>query len=345
MQTLKRQNNKLSDAEVQLKILSDAQSIDIPPFKVSLEKSGLYPLRPTRLEIFQVNVGKLCNQVCKHCHVDAGPDRKEIMTRQTMEYCLHAIEHSNFHTVDITGGAPELNPNFRWFVEQVSAMQKQIIVRCNLTIILANPKFHDLPDFFKRHKVNVVSSLPHFTSRRTDSQRGEGVFDKSIEALKRLNEVGYGTEDDLKIDLVFNPTGAILPGDQGTLEAEFKRKLKDRHGIVFNNLFAITNLPVSRFLDYLLVSENYGEYMRELANAYNPMAAMGVMCRNTISVGWDGSLYDCDFNQMLELKSNIMKPHISDFNIDALATREIVINNHCYGCTAGAGSSCGGAMV
>jgi radical SAM/Cys-rich protein len=224
-------------------------------------------------------------------------------------------------------------------------MQRQIIVRCNLTIILANPKFHDLPAFFKKHKVNVVSSLPHFTSRRTDSQRGEGVFDKSIKALKRLNDVGYGIDPELKLDLVFNPSGAILPGDQRTLEQEFKRKLHDRHDVVFNNLFAITNLPVSRFLDYLLASENYGEYMNELADAYNPLAARGVMCRNMINVGWDGYLYDCDFNQMLALKVNIAKSHISNFDVTALTSREIVVNNHCYGCTAGSGSSCGGATV
>jgi radical SAM/Cys-rich protein len=345
MQTLQKQKNKLSDAEVQLRILSDAPSIGVMPFRVSLEKSGLYPLKPTKIEILQINVGKLCNQVCRHCHVDAGPDRKEIMTRETMEQCLAALENSDIHTVDLTGGAPELNPNFRWFVEQVSKMQRQIIVRCNLTIILANPKFHDLPAFFKKHKVNVVSSLPHFTSRRTDSQRGEGVFDKSIKALKRLNAVGYGIDPELKLDLVFNPSGAILPGDQRTLEQEFKRKLHDRHDVVFNNLFAITNLPVSRFLDYLLASENYGEYMNELADAYNPLAARGVMCRNMINVGWDGYLYDCDFNQMLALKVNIAKSHISNFDVTALTSREIVVNNHCYGCTAGSGSSCGGATV
>jgi radical SAM/Cys-rich protein len=345
MQTLQKQKNKLSDAEVQLRILSDAPSIGVMSFRISLEKSGLYPLKPTKIEILQINVGKLCNQVCRHCHVDAGPDRKEIMTRETMEQCLAALENSDIHTVDLTGGAPELNPNFRWFVEQVSKMQRQIIVRCNLTIILANPKFHDLPAFFKKHKVNVVSSLPHFTSRRTDSQRGEGVFDKSIKALKRLNAVGYGIDPELKLDLVFNPSGAILPGDQRTLEQEFKRKLHDRHDVVFNNLFAITNLPVSRFLDYLLASENYGEYMNELADAYNPLAARGVMCRNMINVGWDGYLYDCDFNQMLALKVNIAKSHISNFDVTALTSREIVVNNHCYGCTAGSGSSCGGATV
>jgi radical SAM/Cys-rich protein len=262
-----------------------------------------------------------------------------------MEHCLSALEKSNIHTVDLTGGAPELNPNFRWFVEEVSAMQKNIIVRCNLTIILANPRYHDLPEFYKKHKVNVVSSLPHFTSRRTDSQRGDGVFDKSITALKMLNDVGYGVDHELVLDLVFNPSGAILPGEQASIEREFKRRLKDRHGIIFNHLFTITNLPVSRFLDYLLISNNYGAYMNELVNAYNPIAARSVMCRNMISVGWDGYLYDCDFNQMLDLKVKTDRPHISQFQQDTLVNREIIFNNHCYGCTAGAGSSCGGATT
>jgi radical SAM/Cys-rich protein len=345
MESLLRKKHKLSDSEVQLEILTDARNIGIKPFGESLEKSGLFPLKPTGIDIMQINVGKLCNQVCKHCHVDAGPDRKEVMTRETMEHCLAALEKSDIHTVDITGGAPELNPHFRWFVEEASSSQKGIIVRSNLTIIVANPKYNDLPSFYKKHQVNVVASLPHFTSRRTDVQRGEGVFDKSISALKMLNDVGYGSDPALVLDLVFNPSGAILPGDQAALEQEFKRRLQDRHGIIFNNLFAITNLPVSRFLDFLLISNNYEAYMHELANAYNPIAASGVMCRNMISVGWDGYLYDCDFNQMLDLKVQIDRTHISPFDAHAIARREIVINNHCYGCTAGAGSSCGGATA
>ncbi|MCG8307128.1 MAG: arsenosugar biosynthesis radical SAM protein ArsS [Cytophagales bacterium] len=345
MQSLLKQKHKLSSAETQLDILTDAKSAGIPDFKEKLTKSGLYPLKPVQLDILQVNVGKLCNQVCKHCHVDAGPDRKEVMSRETMQHCIDALSRSDIQMVDITGGAPEMNPDFRWFVEKVSKMKRQIIVRCNLTIILANPKFYDLPEFYRKHKVNVVSSLPHFTSRRTDAQRGVGVFDKSVKALKMLNEVGYGTDPDLKLDLVFNPSGAILPGDQAALETEFKRRLKTRYGIEFNGLFAITNLPVSRFLDYLIVSGNFNEYMNELANAFNPMAAQGVMCRNMISIGWDGYLYDCDFNQMLDLKINVRRPHISDFDLIDILNRKILVNNHCYGCTAGAGSSCGGATT
>lgn len=344
LKSLLRQNHKLSSPEGQIEVLNDAAAIGIASFSDRLHSIALLPLTPTSIEIFQVNVGKMCNQVCAHCHVDAGPDRKEIMTRETMQQCLDAIAETTIQTVDLTGGAPEMNPHFRWFVEELRKRGKQVIVRCNLTIILANPKYQDLPDFFKKHEVNVVSSLPYFTAKRTDAQRGDGVFDKSIKALQLLNEVGYGQADsNLKLDLVYNPAGAFLPGDQVSLTSQFKRKLKE-YNIEFNELFAITNLPVSRFLEYLVKSEKYEEYMNELVNAFNPEAAKGVMCRNTISVGWDGYLYDCDFNQMLELK--VAAPnHIKDFDIAALHQRQISVNQHCYGCTAGAGSSCGGATT
>ena len=346
IKSLIRRKHELARASRQIEILDDHQSLGIPSFEEKLSEIGLFPLTPTQVDIFQVNIGKMCNQVCKHCHVDAGPDRKEIMTRETMEHCLTAIKQSNADTVDITGGAPEMNPDFRWFVEQISALGKKVLVRCNLTIILANPKYHDLPEFFKKHRVNVVSSLPYFNARRTDSQRGEGVFEKSIDALRKLNEVGYGSDPDLKLDLVYNPSGAFLPGDQLELEAEFKKRLKDNFDIHFNNLFTITNIPVSRFLEYLQESGNYESYLAELVSNFNPSAAMGVMCRNTISVGWDGHLYDCDFNQMLELKVADHAPqHISEYNEKLLNNRSIVINQHCFGCTAGAGSSCGGATA
>lgn len=346
IQSLKKRKHGLSATEAQLQILDDNESLGIKSFKEQLLPLDLYPLKPTSVEIFQVNMGKMCNQVCKHCHVDAGPDRKEIMTRETMQQCLNALSGSSIKTVDLTGGAPEMNPEFRWFVEELSALGKEIIVRCNLTIILANPKYNDLPEFFKKHKVNVVSSLPYFSAKRTDAQRGDGVFEKSIKALQMLNEVGYGQPNsDLKLDLVYNPSGAFLPGDQEDLEKQFKQKLSSGYDIEFNSLFSITNLPVSRFLDYLINSENYESYMTELANAFNPMAAAGVMCRNTVSIGWDGYLYDCDFNQMLEMKLDRPMEHISTFDMDALTKREIKISQHCYGCTAGAGSSCGGATA
>lgn len=342
--SLKARNGSLSNTSNQIDVL---ERTEIESFESKLDNIGLLPLKPTAIDIFQVNLGKMCNQVCKHCHVDAGPDRKEIMTKETMQLCLDALDRSNIQTVDLTGGAPEMNPDFRWFVEELSARNKHIIVRCNLTIILANAKYNDLPDFFKKHKVEVVSSLPHFSARRTDSQRGEGVFEKSIKALQMLNDVGYGKEDpDLKLNLVFNPSGAFLPGDQMQLENEFKRRLKNDHDIDFNELYAITNLPVSRFLDYLVNTDNYEEYMQKLIDAFNPTAASGVMCRNTISIGWDGYLFDCDFNQMLDLKfANGVPDHIKDFDVNKLESRDIILNNHCYGCTAGAGSSCGGSTI
>lgn len=344
--TLKRKNHELASTQGQLKILDRApEQVGISSFEDKMDTYGLFPLKPTGIDILQINVGKMCNQVCKHCHVDAGPDRKEIMTKETMQHCLEALEGTDISTIDLTGGAPEMNPDFRWFVEHITAMGKEVIVRSNLTIIRANKKYHDLPDFFKENKVNVVSSLPYFTARRTDAQRGDGVFDQSIKALEMLNEVGYGQNGTgLQLDLVYNPSGAYLPGDQQGLEQEFKEKLKQRFNIVFNNLFTITNLPISRFLEYLVNSGNYEDYMHELVNAFNPAAAAGVMCRNTLSVSWDGYLYDCDFNQMLDLKVQA-KNHISHFDLEELSEREIILNQHCYGCTAGAGSSCGGSLT
>ncbi|RIW15834.1 radical SAM/Cys-rich domain protein [Algoriphagus lacus] len=351
MKSLKAQLHSLADPEEELAILEERHpGGSESSFQKHLEQIGLFPLRPTPLQIFQINLGKMCNQVCKHCHVDAGPDRKEIMTRETMDQCLRIIQsESSLTTVDLTGGAPEMNPDFRWFVESIREIRPDvtILVRCNLTIILANPRFNDLPEFFRKNQVEVVSSLPYFTAMKTDSQRGDGVFEKSIQALKLLNEVGYGLKDSgLVLNLVYNPSGAFLPGSQSELEAEFKKKLWDKYGIEFNSLFTITNIPISRFLEYLIRSDNYESYMEKLLAAFNPVAAAGVMCRNTISVGWDGYLYDCDFNQMLDLKVDAPKTsHISDWNSAILSTRTIVINNHCFGCTAGAGSSCGGTIA
>ncbi len=344
--SLQKRKDSLADPGRQWEILEDAAAVNVKPFRQRMAEVGLSPLKPTGIEIFQINVGKMCNQVCKHCHVDAGPDRKEIMTRETMQECLDAIAQSDVHTVDLTGGAPEMNPDFRWFVEQLSALGKHIIVRCNLTIIVANKKYYDLPEFFKKHGIEVVSSLPYFSAKRTDAQRGEGVFEKSIRALRMLNEVGYGMAGSaLKLNLVYNPSGAFLPDDQAGLALQFKKKLKEGYDIEFNELYAITNLPVSRFLEYLVRSEKYEDYMNELANAFNPTAGAAVMCRNTVSVSWDGYLYDCDFNQMLELKVRGEAQHVRDWNLPSLQQREIILGQHCYGCTAGAGSSCGGTVA
>lgn len=344
MSSLKRLNKDFSNASQQIDVLNKAVE---DTFAQKLKASNLFPLKSISVDTFQINLGKMCNQECKHCHVDAGPDRKEIMTKQTMQECLDALDKSSCTTVDLTGGAPEMNPDFRWFVEQLSSKGKKIIVRCNLTIIVANPKYNDLPEFYKKHKIEVVSSLPHFTSRRTDAQRGDGVFDRSIKALKMLNKVGYGIEGSgLTLNLVYNPSGAFLPGDQKELEKEFKMKLTSKFDISFNNLFTITNLPVSRFLDYLVNSGNLDEYFETLVNAYNPVAASEVMCRSLISISWDGLVYDCDFNQMLELEVNVPSgKHIKDFVLENYLDRSIIVNQHCYGCTAGAGSSCGGATA
>ena len=347
--SLQARNNDLANTQRQLEILSNGIFANgkLPTFAEKIKETNQFPLRPKKLEILQINLGYMCNQVCAHCHVDAGPDRKEIMTLETMQQCLEVIKKTAAHTLDLTGGAPEMNPNFRWFVEEASkAGIKDFIVRSNLTIIRANKKYYDLPEFFKKHTIHVVSSMPHWTRGKTDKQRGDGVFDKSIKALQMLNEVGYGLKDsDLKLDLVYNPSGAFLPGDQMALEADFKKVLKEDFNIHFHNLFAITNLPISRFLDYLIASENYEDYMYSLIEAYNPAAVENVMCTNTISISWDGWLYDCDFNQMLNLKVASKVKHIADYNEELLQDRNIIINQHCYGCTAGAGSSCQGVVA
>jgi radical SAM/Cys-rich protein len=347
MKSLKANGNKLSISESQIQILEE-NGANIPRFETKLETYGLYPLKPTQVEILQINVGKMCNQVCEHCHVDAGPDRKEIMTRQTMQECLDAIRVSpTITTIDLTGGAPEMNPDFQWFVEEISKLGRKIIVRSNLTILVANKKYNNYPEFFAKNNVTVIASLPCYTEENTDKQRGDGVFAKSIEALKKLNEIGYGKSGTrLELHLVFNPIGASLPGAQEKLEQDYKKILADKFEIVFNNLYTITNLPVSRFLDYLLKSDKYESYMQKLIDAFNPQAATGVMCRNTISVSWDGKLFDCDFNQMLDLKlERNMPQHIKEFNAETLNKRNIVVNRHCYGCTAGAGSSCQGSIL
>lgn len=350
IKSLKARKHSLSSTEEQLRILSNGifGNDKLPTFRKKIESLNEFPLKPTGIEIFQVNVGYMCNQVCKHCHVDAGPDRKEIMTRETMQMCLDVMSRTNIHTLDLTGGAPEMNPDFRWFVEQANKIGVQeIIVRSNLTIILANPKYYDLPQFFKENGARVVSSLPFYQPEKTDRQRGEGVFAKSIEALKMLNEVGYGREGSgLYLDLVYNPAGAFLPGDQSQLEKDFKRELHTHYDINFNNLYTITNLPISRFLDFLIKTENYEEYMEKLVNSFNPAAVKGVMCRNTISIDYDGFMHDCDFNQMLGLKvDKDVGQHISEFNLEELEDRDIAISQHCYGCTAGAGSSCQGTVT
>lgn len=348
-ESLHKKANELADPKRQLEILNNGifKRNDLPRFQEKLKASGLWPLKPIGVEIFQVNLGYMCNQSCKHCHVDAGPDRKEKMTKADLQLCLEIIEKDRIPTLDITGGAPEMHPHFKWFVEEAANLDIEIIVRSNLTFLVQNASTRMLPDFFKRNHVRVVSSLPFYRRSRTDNQRGEGVFDKSIEALKLLNDLGYGKENSgLILDLVYNPSGAFMPPDQHSMEQEFKQRLKEDFDIEFNTLFNITNLPISRFLEYLLASENYEDYMTELVTSFNPAAAMGVMCRNTISVDYRGKLYDCDFNQMLELPVERSAPqHISEWDQSKLNKRNIVVNQHCFGCTAGAGSSCQGTTA
>ena len=343
--SLQRQDHQLAAASEQFRVLNNGDA-GLRRFDDALAESDLFPLIATGIEILQINVGKLCNQTCKHCHVDAGPDRTENMTAETADLCLAALAATDIATFDITGGAPELNPNFRRLVAEAAGLGRHVIDRCNLSILLV-PSQRGLAEFLAEHHVEVVASLPYFLAERTDAQRGEGVFDKSIEALRLLNSLGYGEEGSgLHLNLVYNPTGAFLPPPQAAVEADFKRELRDRHGVAFNSLYTITNMPISRFLEFLLRSGNYDRYMQKLIQAYNPAATAGVMCRNMLSVGWDGTLYDCDFNQMLELPVGFGAPaHIRDFARSALNRRRIVTARHCFGCTAGAGSSCGGTTA
>jgi radical SAM/Cys-rich protein len=344
----------------------DAAAAAAPPAKARLPVAGARPEAPPRapvpfeqklaehhltlrargVETLQVNVGKLCNQACKHCHVDASPRRTEVMTRPVAERVLAAVRRFRIRTVDITGGAPELNPNFRRLVEESRAAGAHVIVRHNLTVMF-EPGQEDLPEFFRAQRVGVVSSLPYFLEQQTDAQRGGGVFAKSVEALRRLNAVGYGTgRDGLTLDLVYNPVGAYLPPPQGSIEADFRRELLARQGVSFDRLFTITNMPVRRFLDYLRRSGNEERYMRKLVEAFNPAAVEGLMCRTLVSVDWTGRLFDCDFNQMLDLGVEAALPQtIEEFDPAAFARRRVAVGPHCFGCTAGAGSSCGGALT
>jgi radical SAM/Cys-rich protein len=303
-------------------------------------------LRAATVETLQVNVGKLCNQACKHCHVDASPKRTEIMTRETAEQVLAVLQRFRIPILDITGGAPELNPTFRWLVTEARALGTHVMVRHNLTVMF-EPGQEDLPAFFRAHQVEVISSLPYFLEQQTDAQRGNGVFAKSIAAMRRLNAVGYGIAGSgLLLNLVYNPVGAFLPPAQSSIEADFKRELRDRYDLTFNHLYTITNMPIQRFLDYLRRSGNEERYMRKLVEAFNPHAVAGVMCRSLVSVDWTGKLYDCDFNQILELSvAENMPQTLAEFDLEKLAARRIVTGAHCFGCTAGAGSSCGGAVA
>ncbi|MEM1055535.1 MAG: arsenosugar biosynthesis radical SAM (seleno)protein ArsS [Bacteroidota bacterium] len=342
----------------QLRALDEVPTISGPSgtgsFHADLVASGWEKgLAPAPLEIFQINIGKLCNMTCRHCHVDSGPDRvKENMDREAVDACIAAIDrilaHSagaSLHTVDLTGGAPELNPHFEYLVEACVARGLHVIDRCNLTILRVK-RYRHLPEWFAERGVEVACSLPHYRKMGTDAQRGDGTYGKSIEALKALNEAGYGQGDpERMLTLVTNPVGSFLAGNQASLEGEWKAALERNHGVTFDRLFALNNMPMSRYLEWLLEKGQLEAYMERLLEAFNPGAIDGLMCRNTISVGWDGRVYDCDFNQQLEMDAAVPFAHVQDFDLDAWQARTVRTARHCYGCTAGAGSSCGGATA
>ncbi len=316
-----------------------------PSFDEVMQREGGGQLRAVLPQILQMNLGKLCNQTCRHCHVDAGPDRTEVMTREVMQSCLDLLDDSNITTVDLTGGAPELNPNFRWLVGQCRRRGRHVIDRCNLTVLLL-PSQRDLIPFLAEHQVEVVCSLPHYRQLNTDKQRGDGVFEKSVRALQRLNHAGYGRGDPgRRLVLVTNPAGALLPAAQASLERDWKREMKRLHGVDFDALYALTNMPISRYLEWLTETDNLERYMQRLVESFNPAAAAGLMCRSTLSIGWEGTVYDCDFNQMLEMPVEGPQTHVAEVVLDELTERRIQTHQHCFGCMAGAGSSCGGNTV
>ena len=317
-------------------------------FAERLAAEGLN-LRRAKPEVLQVNVGKLCNLTCVHCHVNAGPKRKEIMTRETIHRVIQWLAGTEIPTVDLTGGAPEMIPDFRFFIDEVKRLQpsRHIIDRCNLTILL-EAGYEGLGEFLAGNKVEIVASMPCYSAENVNAQRGEGVFDGSIAALQLLNSLGYGIDPELPLHLVYNPVGAFLPPSQDKLEADYKRELRKHFGIVFNKLYALANLPIGRFASYLRHNDKLAQYMDLLIQTFNPATIDGLMCRNTINVGWRGEVYDCDFNQQLEIQwsnGGGSKPlFLWDIDPDLLEGREIMTGNHCFGCTAGAGSSCGGAI-
>lgn len=353
--SLQQRQSKLTSTEQQINLLEAIDLSHLPEqgdFEATLKQNAWQTLTPSNLEIFQINVGKLCNMTCRHCHVDAGPDRKENMSRATIDACLAALDQTEAHTVDITGGAPELNPHFRYLVDQCVIRGKHVIDRCNLTVLLL-PTMEDLPEWFAERGVEVVCSLPHFRQPNTDQQRGDGTFEQSIKALHRLNAAGYGQGNpSRKLTLMSNPADATLSCNQAAvLEKMWKQGLLENHNITFDRLIAINNMPISRHLEWLEQSGNLQAYMELLVNAFNPDTIAGLMCRNTISVSWDGRLFDCDFNQMLDLEAQSTQHQghsslsIHDFDPHSFAQRQIKTGRHCFGCTAGKGSSCSGAIT
>ena len=302
-------------------------------------------LRAADITTIQVNVGLKCNLMCRHCHVVSSPWRTEMMTWETMEWVLEAVRRARPRTVDLTGGAPEMNPHYKDFVRALRRLEVEVLVRTNLTIML-EPGYEEIPEFDRDHRVHLVASLPCYTEENVDRQRGDGVFEQSLRVLQRLNGLGYGIEPDLPLDLVFNPGGPALPGNQADLERDYKRELGEKYGIRFTRLLTITNMPIGRFWGDLKKQGRHETYRRLLYEAFNPATVEGLMCRHQISVRWDGTLFDCDFNLALRMPVHGGAPrHIKDFAVEPLARRPIVTGDHCFGCTAGQGSSCGGALT
>lgn len=314
----------------------------IPRFVTRIDNKELCNSRES-LKTMQINVGNLCNLSCKHCHVEAGPHGENIMDLDTINDCLEVFKSNDFSIMDITGGAPEMNPNFEYLVENASKIASKVIVRTNL-VILSEARYSHLLEVYKSNKVEVVCSLPYYSKSDNDRQRGHGVFDKSIEILQKLNSLGYGKGPELVLNLVYNPGGAFLPPSQNDITGEYKRRLMDNYSVVFNNVFTITNNPVGRFGLFLKNTNNLEGYMKKLSSSFNAQTVEGMMCRDQVSVAWDGSLYDCDFNQTINLKIK-GENHIKSFRSKPLEKREIVLGNHCYACTAGSGSSCGGTTA
>jgi len=349
--TLEARRSPMASPSYQVRTLGALDVSGLPfggDFDAAMSSSPLRALNAGEVEIFQVNLGKLCNMTCRHCHVDAGPDRwDQVMDRRTVEACLSVLDQTTAHTVDLTGGAPELNPHFRYLVDECVARGKHVIDRCNLTVLLL-PRSRELPSYFAERGVEVVCSLPHFRRRNTDAQRGDGTFSKSIEALLRLNDAGYGQGDpNRRLTLMVNPVGAFLAGNQCAMEREWKAGLERQHDVSFDRLITLNNMPIARYLEWLAESGNLETYMELLVNSFNPATVEGLMCRNTLSVSWDGRIYDCDFNQMLELESRppgSAEATIFDLDVGEMTGRRIVTGRHCFGCTAGSGSSCGGAL-
>ncbi len=341
-------NNTLQkrlSATAQIELLNQSAASGTS-FIQKMKEVGAYPLKPRSLEILQINVGYMCNMECTHCHVDSSPRRKEITPRHILEKCLEVIDSNpTIKTVDLTGGAPEMNPDFKWLIQELAKRNLETIVRSNLTILVEG-KFKTYPAFLAENKVTIISSLPCYTEENTDAQRGDGTFNRSIQALKILNELGYGKTPELPLHLVYNPGGPFVAPNQAKLQADYKRELGDRFGIEFHNLYTITNLPISRYMEFLEGKGKLNSYIEVLANSFNPSTSNAVMCTNTLSVDWNGNLFDCDFNQILKLPVAVRKSrNIMDFDAEELANRTLVFNQHCFGCTAGEGSSCQGALT